>query len=288
VGYLSGSMTALATFPWDELQRLDLRAVLDILLIAAVIYYFLSLTRGTRAAQMAVALGVIVGTYYAARWAQLEMVQWLLATLVPYLAIGLIILFQPEIRQALAGAGRNPFWRIFSGQNPTEAHDDVVLAVRYFSQKRIGTLIVLEREVGLKTYVESGIPLDAVLSYDLLLSVFHPSSPLHDGAAIVQGNRMAAAACFLPLSLNPAISTQLGTRHRAAIGVTEESDAIVVLVSEQTGAIALARDGQMERNLAPEQLTARLAELFARYRPAVALPSSPTPAPPETFPGERP
>jgi len=288
VGYLSGSMTALATFPWDELQRLDLRAVLDILLIAAVIYYFLSLTRGTRAAQMAVALGVIVGTYYAARWAQLEMVQWLLATLVPYLAIGLIILFQPEIRQALAGAGRNPFWRIFSGQNPTEAHDDVVLAVRYFSQKRIGTLIVLEREVGLKTYVESGIPLDAVLSYDLLLSVFHPSSPLHDGAAIVQGNRMAAAACFLPLSLNPAISTQLGTRHRAAIGVTEESDAIVVLVSEQTGAIALARDGQMERNLTPEQLTARLAELFARYRPAVALPSSPTPAPPETFPGERP
>ena len=125
MGYLSGSMAMLA-FPWDELQRLDLRAALDILLIAAVIYYFLSLMRGTRAAQMAIALGVIVSTYYAARWARLEMVEWLLTTVVPYLTIALIVLFQPEIRQALASAGRNPFWRIFSGQNPTEAHDDVV------------------------------------------------------------------------------------------------------------------------------------------------------------------
>lgn len=287
MGYLNGSMALLA-FPWDELQRLDLRAALDILLIAAVIYYFLSLMRGTRAAQMVIALGAIVGAYYAARWARLEMVEWLLTTVVPYLTIALIILFQPEIRQALASAGRNPFWRIFSGQNPTEAHDDVVLAVRHFSQKRIGALIVLEREVGLKTYVESGIPLDAVLSYDLLLSVFHPASPLHDGAAIIQGNRMAAAACFLPLSLNPAISTQLGTRHRAAIGVTEESDAVVVLVSEQTGAIALAVDGQMERDLTPEQLAARLAQLFARYRPPVALPSQPAGAPAETYREEQP
>ncbi len=258
-------------FPWSELQRLDARALLDILLIAVILYYALMLLRGTRAAQMAVALALIVGAFYLARWARLEMMEWLLTTLVPYLAIALIILFQPEIRAALAAAGRNPFWRIFSGQNPTEAHDDIVLAVRHFAQQRIGALIVLEREVGLKIYVESGIPLDAQLSYDLLLSIFHPTSPLHDGAAIIQGTRVAAAACFLPLSLNPAISTQLGTRHRAAIGVTEESDAIVVLVSEQTGSIALALDGRMERNLTPDQLAERLAQLFARYRRPVSL-----------------
>jgi len=276
LGYLSGRMILALALPWEDLQRLDARALLDILLIAAVIYYFLNLLRGTRAAQMAVALGLIAGAYYTARLARLEMVEWLLTTMIPYLGIALIILFQPEIRAALASAGRNPFWRIFSGQDPTEAHDDVVLAARHFSQHRIGALIVLEREVGLRTYVESGIPLDAQLSHDLLLSIFHPSSPLHDGAAIIHGNRVAAAACFLPLSLNPAISTQLGTRHRAAIGVTEESDAIVVLVSEQTGAIALATDGQMERNLTPEQLGERLAQLFSRYRPPVALPTPPS------------
>jgi len=154
----------------------------------------------------------------------------------------------------------------------------LVLALSYFSQHRIGALVALEREVGLRTYIESGVPLDARLSYDLLLAIFRPESPLHDGAAVIQGDRVAAAACFLPLSLNPMISTQLGTRHRAAIGVTEESDAVVVLVSEQTGAIALAAGGTIELNLTPEQLTARLATLFARFRPAVGL-SAPSSSP---------
>ncbi|MGH9794800.1 MAG: diadenylate cyclase CdaA [Candidatus Acidiferrales bacterium] len=273
-------------FPWSELQRLDARALLDILLIAVILYYALLLLRGTRAAQMAVALALIVGAFYLARWARLEMMEWLLTTLVPYLAIALIVLFQPEIRAALAAVGRNPFWRIFSGQNPTEAHDDIVLAVRHFAQQRIGALIVLEREVGLKIYIESGIPLDAQLGYDLLLSIFHPASPLHDGAAIIQGTRVAAAACFLPLSLNPAISTQRGTRHRAAIGVTEESDAIVVLVSEQTGSIALALDGRIERNLTPDQLAERLAQLFVRYRRPVSL-SAPGGTQAESLSGEK-
>jgi diadenylate cyclase len=261
---------------WQAWTRLDARAAVDILLIAAVIYYFLNLLWRTRAAQMLVALAVVVLLYYAARQARLEMTEWALTTLVPYAAIALIILFQPEIRSALARAGRNPLWLYFTAHNPTEAHDDVVLAVRHFSQHRVGALIVLEREVGLKTYVESGIPLDATLSYDLLLSIFHPQSPLHDGAAIVQGNRVAAAACFLPLSLNPGISTQLGTRHRAAIGVTEESDAIVVLVSEQTGAIALCAGGAIELNISADQLAERLAEKFSSYRPAVALPAPAT------------
>jgi diadenylate cyclase len=203
------------------------------------------------------------------------MTEWLLTTLLPYFVIALIVLFQPEIRRALARAGRNPLWARFSSTDPTESHDDVLLAVRYFSQNKIGALIVFEREESLKTYIESGVPLDAHLSYDLLLSIFRPGSPLHDGAVILQGDRIPAAACFLPLSLSPAPATQLGTRHRAAIGVTEESDAIAVVVSEQTGAIALAAAGAIELNLSEELLALRLASHFSRYRPAVALPTPP-------------
>lgn len=248
-------------------QRLDARAAVDILLIAIVIYSVLNLLRGTRAAQMLVAVGFLFLLYYAAKNAQLEMTEWLITNVLPYGAIALIILFQPEIRAGLARAGRNPFWRRFAGGDVQDAQDDIVLAVRYFSQKQIGALIVLEGEVGLKIYVESGIPLNATLSYDLLLSIFHPQSPLHDGAAIIQDGKIAAAGCFLPLSLNPAISTQLGTRHRAAIGVTEESDAVVVLVSEQTGAISVCFGGNIEMNLTPEQVAERLGKRPAAYHP---------------------
>jgi len=265
-------MLAVA-LPWNALARLDARAALDILIIAVVIYYLLKLLRGTRAVQMLLAILLLMLFYQGARWARLEMVEWLLTTLLPYFAIALIVLFQPEIRRALARMGRNIFWARFSARNPNEMHDDLVLAASHFSQNRIGALVALERGMGLRTYIESGIPLDATLSHDLLLAIFHPASPLHDGAVIVQGGRVAAAACFLPLSLNPALSNQFGTRHRAAIGLTEESDAVVVLVSEQTGAIALAAGGAIELNLTPEQLSARLATLFARYRPPAALPA---------------
>lgn len=262
----------LAASRWNAIARLDLRAALDILIIAIIIYYLLNLLRGTRALQMVLAILLLVVFYKGARWARLEMVEWLLTTLLPYVAIALIVLFQPEIRRALARMGRNLSWGGFSSRNPAEWQDDLVLAAGFFSQNRVGALVVLERDVGLRTYIESGIPLDAALSYDLLLAIFHPASPLHDGAVILQGGRVAAAACFLPLSLNPTISTQLGTRHRAAIGVTEESDAVVVLVSEQTGAIALATGGAIELNLTPERLTERLASLFARRRLQVVLP----------------
>jgi diadenylate cyclase len=264
-------MLALA-FPLEALRRLDARAVVDILIVATLLYYVLNLLRGTRAVQIAVSVMLLLGAIYGARWARLEMVEWLLNAIVPYLAIALIVLFQPEIRRALARVGRNPFWQRFSAESPAGAQDDVVLAATHFSHHRIGTLIVIEREVGLRTYIESGIPLDAALTYDLLVAIFHPQSPLHDGAAILQGNKVAAAACFLPLSLNPMLSTQLGTRHRAAIGVTEESDAIAVVVSEQTGAIALAAGGSIEQNLTPEQLAERLTGMLASYRPAIALP----------------
>jgi len=274
-------LLALA-FPFDELRRVDTRAALDILLIAVLLYYILNLLRGTRAVQISVAVLLFLAAFYGARWARLEMVEWLLSRLVPYLAIALIVLFQPEIRRGLARLGSNPLWRRFSSQSPAGVQDDVVLAATHFSHHRIGALIVLEREAGLRTYVESGIPLDAALSYDLLLAIFNPQSPLHDGAAILQGNRVAAAACFLPLSLNPMLSTQLGTRHRAAIGVTEESDALAVVVSEQTGAIALAAGGSIEQNLTPDQLSERLGSMLASYSPVVTLPGTPGGARAET------
>ena len=149
-----------------------------------------------------------------------------------------------------------------SGASEEDAYDDIVLAANLFCQNQTGALMVIEREIGLRTYIESGVPLDARLSYDLLATIFRPSAPLHDGAVVVQRDRIAAAACFLPLSMNPVLSTQLGTRHRAGIGVTEETDAIAVIVSEETGCISLAVGGKIERDLTVEQLRNRLGELL--------------------------
>lgn len=252
----------------------DVRSALDILIIAILIYYLLKLLRGTRAVQMLVAIALLVLFYRGARWARLEMVEWLLTTLLPYVAIALIILFQPEIRRALSRFGRNLSMMKFSSHNPMATYDDIVMAAEHFSQNRIGALLVVERQAGLRTYIESGIPLDAKLSYDLLLSIFRPGSPLHDGAVIIEGSRVAAAGCFLPLSLNPMISKQLGTRHRAAIGITEDSDAVVVLVSEETGSISFASAGAIETNLTPDELSDRLIEMVARRRTTMVLPTA--------------
>ena len=263
-----------AALPFTSLSRLNVRSALDILIIAILIYYLLKLLRGTRAVQMLVAIGLLMIFYRGARWARLEMVEWLLTTMLPYVAITMIILFQPEIRRALSRLGRNLSLMKFASHTTKAEHDDIVMAAEYFSQNRIGALLAVERQAGLQTYIESGIPLDAKLSYDLLLSIFRPGSPLHDGAVIIEGSRVAAAGCFLPLSLNPMISKQLGTRHRAAIGVTEDSDAIVVIVSEETGSISLASAGAIETNLMPEELSDRLTEIFSRRRTTSALPAA--------------
>jgi diadenylate cyclase len=264
----------IAAIVSNPFARLSLRAGVDILIIAMVIYYLLQLLRGTRAMQMLIAILLLIVLYEGARRAQFEMVEWLLDTLLPYVAIALIVLFQPEIRRALDRFGRNLSLTRFSSSSTSSSFDDVVLAAGYFAQNRIGALIAFERDVGLRTYIESGIPLDANLSYDLVLAIFRPGSPMHDGAVIVQGPRIAAAACFLPLTLNPLTSNQLGTRHRAAIGVTEESDSVAVVVSEQTGGISLAVGGTIELGLTVEQLTDRLTNLFRRFRTTLTLPAS--------------
>ncbi|HEV7968767.1 MAG TPA: diadenylate cyclase CdaA [Candidatus Acidoferrales bacterium] len=269
-----GTTMLAAALPVTPLSRLDFRAAVDIVIIAALIYFLLKLLRGTRAVQMLVAIALLFVFYRGAQWARLEMVEWLLTTMLPYVAIALIILFQPEIRRALSRIGRNLSMMSFASHSPKGTYDDIVMAAEYFSQNRIGALIVVERQAGLRTYIESGIPLDAKLSYDLLVSIFRPGSPLHDGAVIIEGSRVAAAGCFLPLSLNPMISKQLGTRHRAAIGITEDSDCLVVLASEETGSISVASAGAIETNLSPEDLSDRLREMVSRRRTTMVLPAA--------------
>src|SRR5438309_2677858 len=255
--------------PWPHLS---VASAIDIILVAVIIYEFLMLIRGTRAAPMLVGVAVLALAFYFARVGELTTLNWLLSTLLPYFAFALIVVFQAEIRRALARLGsRLSFSRVSPSE--AEAYDDIVLAANLFSQNQTGALIVIEREIGLRTYIESGVPLDARLSYDLLATIFRPSAPLHDGAVIVQGDRIAAAACFLPLSMNPVLSTQLGTRHRAAIGITEESDAIAVIVSEETGAISLAVAGNIERDISVEQLRERLSALLRRYVAPSTLPT---------------
>jgi len=245
--------------------------VLDILLVALIIYEVLVMIRGTRAAPMLAGLAAVAAAFYLARIGELVTLNWLVSHLLPYVVFALIVVFQSEIRHVLSDVGRRmSFLRGSAAEG--DSYDDIVLAANLFSQHQTGALIVIEREIGLRTYVESGVAMDARLSYDLLATIFRPSAPLHDGAVIIQKDRLAAAACFLPLSMNPVLSTQMGTRHRAGIGITEETDAIAVIVSEETGAISMALGGKIERDLTVEQLRERLSTELRRYMSPVALP----------------
>ena len=245
-------------------------AVLDVVIVAAIIYQLLVFIKGTRAVQMAMGLALIVVFFYFARWIALETVSWMLTNILPYFVFAIIVIFQHEIRRALARFGQAPLFAGFSTINRNEFYDEIVLAVTTLATNQTGALIVIERDIGLKTYIESGIALDAALSYDLLVTIFNPSVPLHDGAVIIQNGRIAAGACFLPLTVKPRLSKELGTRHRAAIGVTEETDAVAIIVSEETGAISFAHDGEMERYLDPDTLRQRLRDAFERKAIAAA------------------
>jgi diadenylate cyclase len=248
-------------------------SVIDILLVALIIYEFLALIRGTRAALILVGISVVVLTSYLSRVADLVALTWLISRILPYTVFALIVIFAPEIREGLARLGKRLTMARSSGAE-ADAYDDIVMAANLFSQNQTGALMVIEREIGLRTYIESGVRLDAQLSYDLLATVFRPSAPLHDGAVIIQQDRIAAAACFLPLSMNPVLSTQLGTRHRAGIGITEETDAIAVIVSEETGSMSVAVAGTIDRDLTAEQLRERMGKLLRRYVPPTPLPTA--------------
>ncbi len=239
---------------------------IDIALVSFLIYKLLQLIRGSRAFQMVVGTFIVVTLFFVSRWARLETVNWLLRNSLAYIGFAIIVLYQAELRKALAHLGKAPLFRILGQPHTSETIDEVVLAITTLARRKTGAIIVIERDIGLRNYIEGGIILDAILTYDLLLSIFNPKSPLHDGAAIVQGNRVAAAACFLPLSINPQLSKELGTRHRAAIGITEDTDAVAIVVSEETGTVSYLEDGNILRGMDGETLRAKLHRAFGTSR----------------------
>jgi diadenylate cyclase len=245
------------------------RAAVDIALVALVLYLILALFRGTRAVQMLVGVAVLVLASLAARALELHSLGWLLDSLWSVWVVVLVVLFQPELRRALAWIGQGEGLRsLVSGRSDaTRVVDEIASVTGSLSDRRIGALIVIERGTGLRQYAELGVALDALVSADLLTSVFLPYSPLHDGAAFVRDDRVVAAGCFLPLSRNAQVARQLGTRHRAALGITEETDAVAVAVSEETGRISIARDGRIEQVASPEVLRGRLSELLGVHEP---------------------
>ena len=239
------------------LELLTWQDILDVAIVAILFYNLLLLIRGTRAVQILVGLAFAAAISMLARWANLVALETLIQKFLIVLPFALVVLFQPEIRRALASFGRGPF---FAASPPrTDAHlHNVALAAATMSKRRVGALIVFERKEGLRTYIENGIAIDARISFDLLVTVFTPDAPLHDGAIIIQADRIAAASCFLPLTANPELSKEHGSRHRAALGISEETDALALVVSEESGEISLAVAGELERRLDKAQLSARL------------------------------
>ncbi len=233
----------------STLDGLALRDVLDISVIAFIVYQALRLIRGTRAWQMTFGVVALVVFYYMTRFLDLRAAQVFLETSFPYFIFSLVVVFQSEIRRALAEIGRGRILPHLRGRSRESGLDDIVLACTTLSGEGIGALIVLQGDIGLENYIESGTRLDARLNYDLLLSVFNPKSTLHDGAVIIADDRIVAAGCVLPLTTDPYLSRELGTRHRAAIGVTQETDAIGIVVSEETGRLSATRAGEINLDL---------------------------------------
>lgn len=235
---------------------------LDVLIVAILIYNLLTLFKGTRTVQIIIGFVIIIGIFLMSDLCNLRTLNWLLRYFFMYAGLIIIVLFQPEIRHLLSTMSRNPLIRVFNkAPRMHETMDDLVFAVNAMSEKRIGGIILLEKNVGLRNYIEAGIRVDGIVSYDLLLSIFHPTSPLHDGAVIIRGDRILAAACFLPLTLNPRLSRELGSRHRAAIGVSEESDAIALVVSEERGEISIAHQGKITKAIHIKSLAKIIATL---------------------------
>ncbi|MBP1607268.1 MAG: integrity scanning protein DisA [Acidobacteria bacterium] len=244
--------------PWD---------VVDILAVAILFYEGLKLIRGTRAVQVLLGSSIILALYLLSQQAPLYTLNWLVRNFVGYFVFAAIVVFQSDIRRALAHLGRAQLFRRFSrSETGDDTIEEAVVAATLLADKRTGAIIVFERAIGLRNYIESGIPLDAAVTHDLIVSVFQTTSPMHDGAVILLENRVAAASCFLPLTVNPQLSRELGTRHRAAIGLTEETDAVAVIVSEESGKISLAVDGGIERGLSADRLRVRLKNLMKEGR----------------------
>ena len=250
----------------QPLGLLGWRDLVDLLVVGLVVYNLLLLIRGTGGMRIVLGILVLLGTAWIAAALRLRTLEASLTYLLPVLPVVIVVLFQNQIRSALGRVGRNPLLRLMSDQTPESGIHEIVLAAQALSLRRLGALIVIERVDGLRDYVENGIVLDAAVSYDLLLTVFARGTPLHDGAVIVQKDRVAAAACFLPLTTSAGVSIEHGTRHRAAIGITEETDAVVVIVSEETGRISISHGGRLSGDLTMRELRNQLFKLLLAQR----------------------
>jgi diadenylate cyclase len=250
-----------------EITWIDL---IDIGIVAFLIYQVLLIIRGTGAVQVGFGLLFLGIIYFVSEWLRLNVLHWTLTKILPYLFFLIIILFQHEIRKAVSTLGQNPLLNFFTGKPEAEPIDEIVFAATAMASKKIGALIVIECDMGLKNYIEGGVSLDARVSYDLLLSIFNPASPLHDGAVIIQGDRISAAACFLPLTLNPYLAKEMGSRHRAAIGLSEETDAMIIVVSEESGKISLVHREQLDNDVDGSELKRRISERQVHEHPRLS------------------
>lgn len=246
--------------------------LVDILLVCIIVYRVLLLIRGTRAVQMLTGFGIILIFYYVAERFKFYTLHTILVEFFNNLILILIIVFQEEIRKALTQVGRNPFFTTTNTIEEVAIIEDICQAAAQLAHQRVGALMVLERETGLKNYIEAGTILDSKVSADLIVSIFQPDSPIHDGALIIRNSRISSAGCLLPISRDPAINKELGTRHRAALGLTHETDAVVIVVSEERAEISLVHHGTMARDLDVNSLRQQLLELLglrkyeARYQ----------------------
>jgi len=260
------------------------RNVIDIALVFAIVYVVLKLVRGTRAVPTVVGMVLVGLLYWGAVVYELTTLEFVLRYAVGFIGIAIIVLFQSEIRQALiyfASRVRFPILKRQRGQFGGSVYDEIVLALTTLASEKTGALIVIERRIGLRNFIDSGVQLDANISYDLLVSIFNPATPLHDGAVIIRNERVAAASVFLPLTKNPEVSRELGTRHRAAIGITEGSDAISLVVSEETGLVTYVETGRIIRNIDTATLRKLLLDamnvpLIEPRRPIAADPAETT------------
>jgi diadenylate cyclase len=240
-----------------------LRNLLDIALVFIIVYVVLKLLRGTRAVPTVIGIVILALLYWLAVAQDLATLEFILRSAVFYIGVAIIVLFQSEIRQALiyfANRLRFPIWRRPRGQFGGGIYDEIVLALTTLASEKTGALIVIERNVGLRNFTDAGVQLDATLSYDLLVTIFNPGTPLHDGAVVIRNERLAAASVFLPLTKDPSVSRELGTRHRAAIGITEGTDAVSIVVSEETGLITFIEGGHIIRNVDTTTLRKLLLE----------------------------
>jgi len=243
-----------------------LRLIVDVSLVAFFIYKLIMLIKGTRAVQLIKGLVVLVIAGFLARVFELATISWVLSQLQLVILVALPVVFQPELRRALERLGRGKFFArpiSFLGvEDMSRLINEIIRGVQALSRTKTGALIVVERETGLNDYIETGIKVDGFLSSELLVNIFSPMTPFHDGASIIRGDRLVAAACFLPLTDISYLGKQLGTRHRAAIGITEISDAVAIVVSEETGAISVAREGHITRYLDEKNLKEMLENLL--------------------------